>query len=125
MKSLLASLLVVAVWPLVLAGGQADVTPTQESLIKIKQEFPYDPVAKHEKTAVREPADPAVMMERLTVVGSFQYRQLQQKIEHDTRQKKAELFSLARGGLLLRKGRLELGSWEHPGGGLTFLRFLW
>lgn len=98
----------------------------ETSLALIKESFRYQPQEAAEEVVDR--AEPAVVLERLTVVGSFERRQLSDAVEGETRKRMEQKYSLVRGGTLLSKdigkARLEIGT-LRSGSGLTLLRLSW
>ena len=109
---------------LVDVSGKHSPAPEVSSLIK--QAFPYDPAAaqRNEETKDKEPDAQVVTMEAFTVVESMRLRQLEAKIESDNEKRRAEKFSITKGGTIWKKGRVEFGAWGAPGE-IIFLKLSW
>ena len=92
----------------------------------VKQAFPYAPEAaqKKEKTKDKEPDAQVVTMEAFTVVESMRLRQLEEEIKSDHEKRRAEKFSITKGGTIWKKGRVEFGAWGAPGE-IIFLKLSW
>ena len=73
---------------------------------------------------VKEPGEPVIVMERLTIVESVRDRQLEAAIERDERRNKAEKFSITTGGTLYKRGSVEIGGWSDSKD-WVFLRKNW
>ena len=92
----------------------------------VKQAFPYAPEAAQKKgeTKDKEPEAQVVTMEAFTVVESMRWRQLEAKIESDNEKRQTEKFTITKGGMIWKKGRVEFGAWGAPGE-ITFLKLTW
>ncbi len=97
---------------------------------KLKQQFHYAPPPLAADSAQSQTVSgenpPAVVLDRLTVIQSFERRQLEQSIAREDRRLKAHRFNLKDGGTIkeFRHGELQLGLWPTSGG-LNFLKFQW
>jgi hypothetical protein len=62
-----------------------------------------------------------IILERSTVVESYNYRQLETAIDRDGRRQKEEQFSIIKGGTIYTGSRLEIGGWME-GDDWVFMR---
>lgn len=106
--------------------GQESVNPSPAHRVSalIKHANPYAPATVQKNEETKEPEPGVVTMERFTVVESMRARQFEQKIERDNEKRRAEKFSIIKGGTIWKKGRIEIGGWGAPGG-INFLKYSW
>jgi hypothetical protein len=72
---------------------------------------------------VKAADESVIILERLTVVESHHYRQLETAIERDGRRQKEEQLSIIKGGTIYTGSRLEIGGWME-GDDWVFMRLL-
>lgn len=105
--------------------GESRRTVAAESLARIQAEVHYDPQAHvaAEQTALSA-SDGVIVLERMTIVESFQNRELARVVEQTQQKRQAEKFSLVRGGVLFQRGRVKVGGLGE-GGPFKFLQISW
>ncbi len=112
------------IFALLLIGGtvRADEASTAERIAALREAFRYAPVSP---TAVPllDQTEPAVVLERLTVVESMSRRALSAQIENRWARTADEAFAWKKGGLLgsknLGKIQADFGAWVELGERIT------
>ncbi len=108
------------------ASGAETSSPAMREKLRARIAETVAPLSATPRAEEKPEAEGEVLeLEPIVVTESRGVRELEKALAEDKARQEAERFTPAKGGMIYKSERVELGSWWSPRTGWTFLKLKW